>query len=591
MTGNPVGPTELTQLLTAARMKRLYWIDDEFGSSDLRTAQLLRTKILTLWDLSAQEKLNHPLLETIVPGSDPKFIEDTLTKVIADGRANDVSRELIESVDRQIAEHDKEHEVGVKDLSPTQFNEIASAFQKAGATVEKLSLKQWLENIDAIQAEVEPEVVFFIDHDFSREEGGAEDTGEQILKTVLAFAKQSFTCVLFTHGTTRESQQAKRTEIADRLGLGNATHRFSVVSKENLTAPGTGSDYGALRDAFKDVFVRDWCNTIAQECIVIFADSFAETKAALLGLNFQDIAAAFFRMPINDGTLEFDVLLRVLLLGARIKLEDLRPQNPLIWSQLARVRNVLAESQADTVEQASPEALKHLRDREVFDPGEVINQMFCPPALGDVFVAKNKGKESYFVLIGQPCDMAVRSNGFRKATEAVFLRVTAKEPKRENFYYKFELPGVGQRWIAYEEPIPVNLHLLDLVSFRADGCLVFHSNMKPTDFMLPGVKKRFESFKTPFDAIKFDEEGKPKSQLPNKYLRLTINGVIPGTETVIAEGEIKMDVHRIGRIRSPYADALMGGFALHQTRKAFDFDFSNLSEFIEEPDADATPPA
>ena len=382
MNGNPVGPAELKLLLTAARMKQLYWIDDEFGSSDVRTTQLLRTKIEALWDLANQEKLTHPLLEAIVPGSAPEFIQETLVKIIADGRANDVSRELIESVDRQIAEHDKTHEVGVKDLSPAQFEEITLAFQEAGSTVERLSLHQWLEKLEAVQAELEAEVVFFIDHDFSREEGGAPDTGEQILKTVLGFAKQSFTCVLFTHGTSRESQQAKRKEIADRLGLGNATHRFSVVSKENLTAPGTGSDYSALRDAFKDVFVRDWCNTIAQECIVIFSDSFAETKAALLGLDFQDIAAAFFRKPINDGTLEFDVLLRVLLLGARIKLEDLRPQNPLIWSQLARVRNVLAESEPDPVEQSSPAALKRLRDREVFDPEEVINQMFCPPSLG-----------------------------------------------------------------------------------------------------------------------------------------------------------------------------------------------------------------
>jgi hypothetical protein len=556
----------------------LYWIDDQFGTNASLASRQITLKILTLWSMNEGESLAHPLIHEIPAGSARDKVEEKVLAAIQSAGSGDIARQLSESVDHQIAAHDPSYSVGVNDLSPIQFEQIKNAFEEGLATVCTLSYAAWTEQWDEIKKTINHNVVFFVDHDFTREEGGRADTGEEILATLLSVETPSFNCILFTHGVEREHQSQARAKIATKINHFEERHRFSVVSKENLT--GSAADFSALSRAFQDAFVQDWCHSITRRTMAIFIDSFKETSDKMLGLDFEEVAAAFFRKPYDDGSLEFDVLVRVLTLTARAKLEDSRHKDEIVWEDLAKIRNVLSVSQIENVRTPTNATLAAWRQREIFDPAEVVNEMFCPPFLGDLYSVKDGAKVRYFVLIGQPCDLSVRHTGHRNSADGLFLEVSDKPPKSDSFAYRFEFPTLGSRWIRYQKALSVNLNLLDLVSFRKDGESQFDATVTPSKLMLPGVHHRFENFMSSFMS-RLKPDGGQNDDFPSKYRRLTNQNELRGTEAKIDRSTVRLPISRLGRIRSPHAEAILGGFAMHHARIAFEFNFADLSSYCE----------
>jgi hypothetical protein len=572
---------QLTRLVIAAKIGRLYWIDDQFGRNTARMARLISTKIATLWSLPGHNKLRHSQLEGISVGSDPEYVENSTRTILeATGVDDGLAEEMANSVDAQIAEIDPEHTPEIRDLSTRQFQEIRTAFTDAGAEVHALSYKDWLARQEAICGDLKADDLFFVDHDFSSEEGGNTTTGETILNTLLADAQHLFTCILFTHGTSIDEQKSARGAIAERLKEGTAKHGFTIVSKESITRSEGNAGYAVLSLAFKAAFLNDWCHSLSERSLRIFNEAFTETADVLQSLGVGDLSVAFFRKPFNDGTSEFDVLLRIFMLSARVKLEDRRHAETFIWERLGAIRRVLAVPPEDTVRSPINSTLQEWHEREIFDPPQIVNSLFSPVFLGDVFEVQKTSQSAYYLLVGQPCDLAIRDTGFRKSSEALFLPVTADRPRNEAFGYEFDFPKLGERWIHYSDAFSVNLNLLDLVSFREDGKMTFSPDLEKSEVMLPGVLKKFEQLSKAFQNLYTPNGERNKSELPAKYQRLALTG-LPSLLTTVKDKRIAFPIARVGRIRSPHAEAILGGLAIHRTRVAFDYNFADLSGYCE----------
>jgi hypothetical protein len=589
------GPEEISKLARAARISRLIWVDDKFGQRDLRRfARAIRTKIEVFWRLAPQTMLPHPKLSDIPFGSDPDSIEGRVLSILQGMQGREASpHELVDVLDQQIARLDNTYPSSIKDLSAKQFEEIEAAFRAADIPVEVLSLNEWVDRREDVCANLTDDDLFFIDQDFSTEEGGGSQTGEEILSYLLERPQQNFVCIFFTHALGVADVSKSRAEIADRIGMANKKYRFAVVSKESLTAT-NGGGYGALRIAFKEAFLKDWCFSIASRSQAAIIEAIAEASTTLLKLDIDELAAAFFRRAFKDGTLEPDVLLRVFFLAARIRLQDERTQDQTLWKRLSNIRRLLAETADDRLQSPTSEPLRKWREREMFDPADVVNQAFSPIFLGDIFAVERAAKKEYFVLVAQPCDLIIRDTGSRNNNEALLLTVSEKVPKNATFAYNFEFPGLGRRWILYSGATPINLNLLDIISFRSDGKLLFTGDVQASEIMLPGLQKKFEKLASSFGGL-FDKSGKRTGTvLSSKYRRLSVSPFCGGDEP-LKDARIELPIIRVGRIRSPYAEAVLSGFAIHHTREAFDYDFSDLSSFVDKPaqtapsDAHASP--
>ena len=223
--------------------------------------------------------------------------------------------------------------------------------------------------------------------------------------------------------------------------------------------------------------------------------------------------------------------------------------------------------------------LQNWHEREIFDAPEIVNGAFSPVFLGDVFEVTHNQKLGHFGPAGQPCDLMIRDTGERKSSEALFLLVTAEQPKNETFGYRFEFPGVGIRWIRYGDAFAVNLNLLDIVSYRSDGKMVFNGEVKASPRQCcQDWQKKLQQLTSSFRAL-YKSDGQPTgAKLHGKYLRLALSG-LRCLETNVKDRQIAFPMARIGRIRSPHAEAILGGLAVHNTRVAFEYNFADLSEY------------
>ena len=575
------GLEQIAKLARAAKIRRLVWIDDKFGQRDLaRVARAIRTKIEVFWRLAPEQPLPHTALARIPRGSDPDMIEGVVLTTLQGMRdKDDPGQELLNSLDQEITFLDEGHQLPVKDLNPQQFKEIERVFQQGGAVVEALALHDWIDRREEICGNLADDDLFFIDQDFSSEEGGSRDSGEEILSYLLDQPKQTFACIFFTHAVDTASASQAGEQIAKNINKTNSRYRFAVVSKESLTAA-DGGGYTALRLAFKEAFLKDWCFSIAERSKNAVTEAFEQTTSTLLTLNVDELAAAFFRKAFTDGTLEPDVLLRLFFLAARIKLQDDRSKDQTLWKRLSKIRSLLVETADDRLQSPINPTLQKWHERETFDPARVVNDNFSPVFLGDVFVVERGEGVDHYVLIAQPCDLIIRDTSRRNNNEGLFLKISTKEPKNESFGYRFQFPELGCRWIHYSNSIPVNLNLLDVVSFRRDGKLLFNRDLEPSEMMLPGVLKKFEQLQRSFGALFKPSGERTGEQLGAKYRRFSLSNFAGGDDP-LNEGHIELPITRIGRIRSPHAEAILAGFAVYHTRVAFDYDFSDLSAFVE----------
>ena len=84
-----------------------------------------------------------------------------------------------------------------------------------------------------------------------------------------------------------------------------------------------------------------------------------------------------------------------------------------------------------STQDGDPAMLAQWRRDEVFDPGERVNAAHSPLTCGDVFIRTNSSQ--VFVLLGQPCDMAVRQNGSRNTHEAIFVKAEKQRIRDHSF--------------------------------------------------------------------------------------------------------------------------------------------------------------
>lgn len=555
-------PTKLSSITKAAGFSRVYWIDDQFGEAGPHVVAKVLAKIsaITQMDESPKSTAIANLKLSGIATDDSQKISALLGS--KKGLGHVLLRELEEQIE-ELSPSPVEDRVPA-DLTGDQVTLIASAFPE----IRRMSLKEWKDDCAAILASVDETVLFLIDHDFSLEDGGAKTSGEDILRSIVSNDSLKCCCVLFTHGISIGNEHIQNRKVAQDIGAIERRHRFSVVCKEHITLPESKGE-APLARAFQDAFIRDWCHTIVCMTQTIFQNAFEATKNDLLDLSFDEISSAFFHRSSKDGTSEFDVLIRVMMLAGRVALEDEQPKKSALLQKLSKIRTLMGV--AETAPQRPPDLQGHLaslREREIWDPGVVINSINSPLACGDVFEHKiNPSKTRYYVLIGQPCHLAIRSDGSRKNNEALFLEIS-KDEIDIGRGYSFEFPKLGIQWISFDLVYPVNLYLLDFVSFNSEGSLLVSKEDSASPLLLPGLRKRFDK------VVGFLKSHKASQEVKYRYRRLTICEDIDKQNTSIKEGKIQLPFVRIGRIRSPHSEAILGGFSVYHTRMAFDYDFS-----------------
>lgn len=423
---------------------------------------------------------------------------------------------------------------------------------------------------------VDRRTLLIVDREFAVE-GVPTPLGERILQDVVRKATPKFHVVMLTRSVDQDAD-ALRSELAARLEIPG--HEFEVTAKTVSEEPGAAE--AALCTSFQRIFTHQVCMNVTRSIREVMSANLVSAVDDLASQSVYDLDRVVFQNSLVEGASELDVLTRILLLRQRVAVDAALAAGADYFDQLARLRALRHIGGALTREghEHSPVVEQWRRD-EVCDPGERLNPAHVPLACGDIFM--RSGSSDYFILLGQPCDLAVRRDGHRGTHEATFARVRTWDQAKEledkrgfigSAHHFFPIPAMpvngNDQWrLDFRAWASVNLRLLDFAVFSGNGSVRLNIAVEPPVFLLPGWKKLLERAKNKIRSVAGE------SVHPD-YARLSLSSELKQGTASRAGDEVALPYARVGRLRGPWAVAAFAAFASYQARAAFDHDFARV---------------
>jgi len=557
-------PSPLKVLLDTAGIDQVIWIDDLFAPPDEDKLKIrIKEKLakLEVYNLKPIHKAFGDLKYNAPLSVRDKQIDEALYSNA------EILNEIHDSISQQLKERTPDQTEPEEDLTSSQVGALLNAL----ANVKTYSYKDWKSQYKDVLRECSENTLILIDREFVNE-GASPDAGDEILAMAIEHAPSSC-CILLTHTVTPRETENLRKLIADSSDNEIKIHQFSVMSKREIGAmPENAVPH--LTSALRITLTHRFCFNLANESATVMGDSLKTAVNDLINLSIYDLDQSIFENSLNEGASELEVINRILFLRQRIATKKKFANNSEIHTKLKKMRDIrelqeiMIPSEVDAV---SKSKLHEWRTSEVFESKGLVNKIHSPLKCGDLFV--NTKTETKFILLAQPCDISVRADGERNTEEAVFVRMVSEPGVRTIPERYFEIRGMGVdglSWIFdFRRLAYVSLRVLDLAVANDSGLVQISKDQEIPDAILPGWRVRLQKLQNSIRARK----------IPERIKIFSLSNNFPDSDCKIENNTRKFHFQRIGRIRSPYAEAILGSLAAFQTRAAFDHDFAkNLTE-------------
>ncbi|MBL4756689.1 MAG: hypothetical protein JKY32_03310, partial [Rhizobiales bacterium] len=244
--------------------------------------------------------------------------------------------------------------------------------------------------------------------------------------------------------------------------------------------------------------------------------------------------------------------------------------------------------------------IEQFRYDEIWDDGEFLKTSHAPLAIGDVFETIAGDTTRRFILLGQPCDLALRGDGKRSAQigQLVSFKKISNDRTRESTVYAgrkiidLQIGKDGGYFrFDYRQASPAQLEILDLATFNESGEVAVQGDQDFKAALLPGQAKGLRTANKLLERIvdaqnnaqeKPDELRKADARCK---LTLSFDGHFKSvcTPTFSKNGKVaKLDwnLKRTKRLRSPYVDILMDQQLAILNRRALELDYLDETETV-----------
>ena len=547
---------------------RVVWVDDIHG----REASL--DDVLAL-----QARLDLPKLGEVLPAVVGKLADDAAVrreqfKAIWGGMAP-VMRERAALALQRAASTD---EAEAQEVDPDEVATIVGPER-----LSKLSPDEWTDREAAILADTsDARTLVLFDHDLSKA-GRSDTAGFTLLQTALAKdTRGRLVCGLLTHTATVATQHAMWLRMATEANLNR--DRFLVVSKECVTRKPVNFAWMLKLITMSPEAVR--LKARAKEIIKEVADRAA---ARVDAIDTDVLDQIVFRGAYEEGMWEPDMLFRLHALFQRKELRQATMKDEALIGCVERMRAV---SRIPLMGAELPEAVGgHLQREEMYEEGEFINGLRLPIEVGDIFAKTDGDGTKAYVLLGQPCDLRMRSGGKRQPdlTDAVLAEIApvdAQKPYSEALKY-FQLSGRGGYRVLLRRADYVAPCVLDFCAFNADGTSRFTVGAAAPPGLTPAWRARYERLQKevarllkPYTTFGdgLTEDGRVKAMAKDRaisrFVHYASNSRLFRSKVTVAGGRetVEFNCKRIARLGRQWAVGLGLRFAAVTSRPAFDRD-------------------
>jgi len=399
-------------------------------------------------------------------------------------------------------------------------------------------------------------------------------------------------CGIFSHLFNITEEYDKRNEYCRTHNL--EKEKFYTISKKRFQ----GDMYlPALAEGIRNALLINEVELLKKDAEKLLKNSFNKSINDIKNLTPESFNHIIQKSSYGEGVWEMATLIRISNIITTNKalnslLPDLRRKK--INRSLAKIRKIEKIKTGGETPFDKTQVLD-LRVKELYTKNDIQNQLHYPLSNGDVF----KIQEKEYILLVQPCNVALRSNGARDRKYNLGLIVELETIRKEDFlkYKKGQLatmeviedvtlsPGTMKiaRFSTFQS---VSLSPLDLTVFNKDGKarinLIEEKNSSAT--LQESWKKRYkelhnefsefaDGIKT-FNKIRVDDKNVLKKAV---YSGSLFSGYKIDNESSLSKRGrlLEFNVQRIAHYNSPHSDDLLQKFMLYLSRNAFEHDFTS----------------
>lgn len=510
------------------------------------------------------------------------------------------------------------------DLSPERFRKIKTIFFEKGKTLgyfpanelssdviamacellrvneeDRWSFEEADQNLPELFAAGDAHLSYIVD---LKEDGVSSMRGLEILRQ-LSVANSKGTYFVLTHETDMAGEGETETKLFNELSdLDGLRIPICVIAKERLYDKVDDLDgmEKALRISIKRAGLRRSLHEVLNGAQEIMHGAIDDAARKLLSIPPEKLESHVYERGYKEGVSELHVVERAITAHLGKKSREFFGVNGQVHASTRRLRALRTISIGMQEIEPDPH-LTAFREAEVWESGEFVNRALTPIACGDVFEADREEEVTkecrhMFILLGQPCDISLRSKKpFRQQDTAFLIPLKERErkptrgadPKMPLLPFKL----CGNHWACdFRKATAVRLPILDLASFRSDGRVRVDDGHKLPDELRSGQKNIYEA-RTAAASKAMDEDRLPASDeeiAVELLLTFSVSDRFKNIYRPILEKATKRKNHgkiikkpkritwrlrRRGRVRMPYAAALLDQYASVMSRQAFDLDF------------------
>lgn len=582
---------DLQGVLGSLNLKAIYWVDDENAvGADVKVEKLLDDLAKRVATRGATSIAN---IISKAPAAWRPHLKKLQTALEADERKEEEERpdrtEQVASVLEKLVEVALTEDPDATKKTLATFAEcvdgaltgqekaaLVSVFEplakQIGYKWEALSFSEWQTRQEQILNEHSADAPALILLDQQNTRDKAPIDGETILKNVCAKTTGlGFKFVMVTNTCTPEQEFAHSIDLARRFSIEHMGLRSPLftLSKARITRV-MGLDGGNAAAGIADHFVvllsRLKLSILNQELTALvrkIVESAIDRAFARLGsMSLHEFLYAVTQSSQIEGTSELDTLLRLLAIEQRDALFADVGRDGALRRSIERIREFPVAIRKQELTQDA--GLRDLRAREVFWPGNALNQLLQPLAAGDIFEYKHAGETTHYVLLGNDCDLMLRNTGERNTSFALLAQLVSvkTEPDAE---LECPLP---------QEPILTRVRLTGFLSMRAEILDLCWTNTKglctweaaadieslhllPSQVAaLPGIRRQFST------------EARKHQMVASSPLKVTLR----------KNGDLDFKLKRVNRLSTPYAHGLVNRFAAVISRPSYEHDYASARD-------------
>ncbi len=427
-------------------------------------------------------------------------------------------------------------------------------------------------------------VLVLFDQDLSGT-GGSQTGGMALVKNLLAkYGASNLLCGLLTHTATMANQHERWEELSREPGVDR--DRFVVVPKQWLSQDPVG-----FARMLKLVALSPDCQKLKTKIKALLDSATAAAAKQVDAISVFDFDHVVFRGSYEEGLWEPDALFRLHGIFHRTELRKNSHDDKELSELLDRLRTVsLIPTDCESI--PSPSSWR-LQQQEMYEPAEYINGLHLPIEAGDIFQKTDGGSTKSFILLGQPCDLIVRtSDGKRhpEITDVLLAEIAALDEEKP---YAEALPYFGDdrsksHYVMFRRTHMVDPCVLDLCVFNSDGAATIDPTAACPGRLTPAWKKRFEVSVRKVESILKRYGTFAEGKVPDEALAdvrrdliklfpppVSNSGVFKGTvELTQNGGRIKFNCKRTMRLCRQRAIALAMQYSSCFSRPAFERDLA-----------------